>query len=327
MAETGPTAKAAEEISEKLLKVFGWELHPALNHDFDCATEAHGKNTHPCDAVFQYLDPTDGCTVLIHTDLKSYAKGTITPSNLRAAVVELALATDCTRRSRIWQEKHGRDGRVRYVGMLFVYNHDGEFDKDFLGMLDNESLTSVSIPPRTQVHVIGPEVINRLGTIAADIQSRDYELAKANGTAPGACRFFHPHRVDQHSVLPYSEIAPIETFSGPWMIVQTASGSSQLRYDVYPSFDGGDQDEFVYLFDYLFRIQLVQPKTRITIRLTKGEADYESSFERAKERYCYQFPAPDEMNTQLSTIRVERVRQFVFSHGFPRINSFGEGVL
>jgi hypothetical protein len=137
MAETANIAKMAEKISADVFSVFGWESRALANHNWNCVElEKHHKKkgikTHPTDAVFSYLDPYLGQQVYVNTDLKSYSSGSLESLDLTRSLRSLARATECANKSQEWQQLFVETGSNHSViGLLFVYNHDGEYDKDF----------------------------------------------------------------------------------------------------------------------------------------------------------------------------------------------------
>jgi hypothetical protein len=80
MPETGNTSEMARKLAVDMFGVFGWRDAGAHDQDWECVTRAHGPKgkTHPSDVVFQYDDPYESKRIYVNTDLKSYAKGTIT---------------------------------------------------------------------------------------------------------------------------------------------------------------------------------------------------------------------------------------------------------
>ena len=71
-------------------------------------THAHLKkseHTHPTDVVFKYADPYLNKAVYLHTDLKSYAVGSITLDSIKKALESLGKAIGCARASPWWETR------------------------------------------------------------------------------------------------------------------------------------------------------------------------------------------------------------------------------
>ena len=139
MAENGPREEIAKNVSSKLLSIFKWEQYGPYDQDFPCRKQdkhldkvKNQKHTHPVDVVFGYKDPYSNKNILFNTDLKSYGKGSISPTKIEEALISLAKTIDCAENSTHWQTKYlipAGDFEVR--GLLFVYNHDNQYQKGF----------------------------------------------------------------------------------------------------------------------------------------------------------------------------------------------------
>ena len=139
--ETGSIAEMAKRVSRDVFKWFKWQLVPLYDQNFDCLKqEKHAptkkqEHTHPVDVVFTYNDPYLDHPVLLNSDLKSYSKSSITSPNIRSALRSLALTIDCARVSEEWRARYDKTGTAEIRGLLFVYNHDAEWDRDFANLL------------------------------------------------------------------------------------------------------------------------------------------------------------------------------------------------
>ena len=139
MSETVNIAEIAVKISKDIFKHFLWEIHPKRDDNFKCNNPEHlgdgkkPKETHPGDAVFFYDDPYLGKRIYLHTDLKSYAKDSITSTSLRKAFKSLCMTVECANESPEWRNKYSVDPSEPHEvrGMLFIHNHDNGYDKLF----------------------------------------------------------------------------------------------------------------------------------------------------------------------------------------------------
>lgn len=145
MAETAVIARMAEKLADEILGEFFWRKTGPMNMNWKCEhQEAHGVKTHPTDTVFFYDEPYSESRCYVQCDLKSYSKASITRPQIKSAVVSLAKQVTCAEVSSEWQRMYvGDDTTPTIAGLLFVYNHDDEYDADFahlLGEVKNEDL-------------------------------------------------------------------------------------------------------------------------------------------------------------------------------------------
>jgi hypothetical protein len=132
MAETDNIAKLAEYVATSVFSRFLWQSTGARNQNWPCELSAHKRKTHPSDIVFFYDEPYTLSRTYVNCDLKSYASGTITAGNVLAALDSLALSLSCAEISSSWRDMYAHEGySPAMVGMLFIYNHDGEYDSSF----------------------------------------------------------------------------------------------------------------------------------------------------------------------------------------------------
>ncbi len=113
MAENGPIEELAKIVSSKIFERFKWKISGPCDQDFFCIDEENHKppekkqaHTHPVDVVFSYKDPYLNKTILLNTDLKSYAKGSINTDMIEAALSSLSNTIACARYSQDWREKY-----------------------------------------------------------------------------------------------------------------------------------------------------------------------------------------------------------------------------
>src|SRR5581483_1019545 len=99
MAETAQIAEIAEKASGEIFSVFGWERRPPKDRNWDCVTAQHKKATQHSDVVYSYEDPVEASNIFFTTDLKSYAKETISQDKVKAALKSLAISAECAVKS------------------------------------------------------------------------------------------------------------------------------------------------------------------------------------------------------------------------------------
>lgn len=112
---------------------------------------------------FFYDEPYAQIRRYLQCDLKSYSKSSITKTALTNAVVSLAKQVSCAAGSEEWQSFYAHsDVTPQVSGLLFVYNHDDEFDGDFGTLLSDIEPDHIDIHPDSRLHVLGPDDVNWL---------------------------------------------------------------------------------------------------------------------------------------------------------------------
>ncbi|RYZ80706.1 MAG: hypothetical protein EOP04_25375, partial [Proteobacteria bacterium] len=158
MAETANIAKMAEKLSDEIFGEFLWTKVGPTNQNWPCEDPSrHKVKTHPSDVVFFYDEPYSVSRTYINCDLKSYAANSISPINVRGAVESLAKQIACAETSDEWRRLYVHENVTSEVaGLLFVYNHDGGYDKDFQAKLETVKSEKLDLPKGTKLVVMGP---------------------------------------------------------------------------------------------------------------------------------------------------------------------------
>jgi hypothetical protein len=321
MAETANTAEIAKKISNDIFNVFHWSVAPQEDANFECVLEHHltksgdRKKTHPCDAIFYYLDPYLNKIVYLHTDLKSYSKTSIKIGKVRDALNSLAITLECAHVSGEWKKKFARSDNENYDirGLLFVANHDNKAPLSFSEHLSNISKVNLEIAKDQIIHVLGPKQISELYSIATDIK-----LAIYDKKLPPMYRFFYPDLTlwKRHTTDDQRTAATIETLMSPYFILKhealkDESGSMIQRPGsvVYYSREGSTIEEFVYLLDSLLRFQLVNAKEQIRVRVFNREVDeyMKNNFAKAKQRYCQSWGFHGDRENEIMDIKINTI--------------------
>lgn len=286
----------AEKVSQEVLGVFGWERVGARNLNWNCVNqEVHKTNagTHPSDLVFKYKDPNSAFTIYLNADVKSYAKDTINKTKLTAALHSLANATNCANASEEWSKFYTIDGELRRThGLLFIYNHDGEYDKNFLETLEKVRFEQVPVTKNNRVYVFSPQMVSYLTTVAQDI--RVFYAGGTFGFRYPDMIFSHP----RHHELP---VAAVEYLLGPWQVVSGKKSDGRPQLNIYYYGQGNSSDEFKFMIDYLFRFQLVED-VPISVRLPHAGEDASRNFLKAKTEYAVDFYELQEFKKRLDLI-------------------------
>ncbi|WP_454764373.1 hypothetical protein [Cupriavidus campinensis] len=321
MSETANISFIANKIAREIFSAFYWDSYPQKDTNFECVNpETHltssgkSKATHPGDVVFHYIDPYLNRRIHLHTDLKSYAKASLSAKAIRTALNSLAMTIECAEASADWRAKFlDNDQEPHEVrGLLFVANHDGQAPADFDSKLAKIGRGSIQIAKNNVIHVLGPNVISNLYSVAADIK-----LAAANGQISKRYRFFYPDltlwkraRADDDR-----NAATIETLLSPYFILRhdrvldedTGDVVERAGSLVYYSRKGETVEEFIYLVDSLSRYQLVNANEQIRVRIFSRDRSHQfkNNFEKAKRRYCDEWKFEDGRESEIMGITID----------------------
>lgn len=314
--ETSNIMEMAEEVSHSIFSRFGWQVTGPMNENFPCIqVEKHRKKrspTHPVDVVFEYDDTFTNQRHYLLTDLKSYAKGSMSPGSTKDAIVNLSKAVDCAQISQEWQERYTNSELTWTVhGLLFVYNHDGEFDKDFNTYLSEIKASSLSLPMNSKLYVVGPDRISYLLNILNDIDGE-----RGRGALPpnSKIEFWNPDLINRVPTAKLGSMARIELLMGPWQILPYEKiVDDSISKGIYMYYDGkGDSPkEFEFLIDFSFKNQLVQKDCPISIRMPNAVGTARQNFQQAQDnifRHFHSFPEVKNRLNQFEFKAVETVR-------------------
>ena len=323
MSETVNISFIANKIASEIFSAFYWNVYPQKDTNFECVNpEKHRtpsdkpKTTHQGDVVFHYIDPYLNKRIHLHTDLKSYGKSSLQIKNIRSALNSLAMTLECAEASADWRSKFLENDHEPHEvrGLLFVANHDGQAPADFDEKLAKIGRGSLQISKDNIVHVLGPNAISNLYSIAADIK-----LSAANGQISKRYRFFYPDLTlwKRGRAEDERNAATIETLLSPYFILRhdrvlDEDGAEMLQRAgslVYYSRKGETVDEFIYLIDSLSRYQLVNANEQIRIRVfcRDRSPQFKNNFDKAKKRYCAEWHFEDGRESEIMSITIDAI--------------------
>ncbi len=285
MAETSNIARMASKVTDEVFGVLGWTRVGPQDQNWDCANPQHGKVTHPSDVVFMYDEPYRAERVIWNVDLKSYASESVTRASIGSAVSNLALAVDCANVAPGWHELYGDlENNYRCDGLLFVYNHDGAFDKNFPELLAGVDATKYRVSARKRLAILGPQDVEYVANVAHDIiQLRGRQQIPL---PTEATEFWYPDMVRPKLRPQPRSAATIEMLTGPWitLLIRPDYNDGKRRFLVYYRGAGDTMEEFRYLIDSFFRFQMLalDRDTAIDVRLVKPGKTATVNFQRAK---------------------------------------------
>jgi len=317
MAETSKIAIMANKVSEEIFGEFGWNRKGPEDQNWPCvAKEAHEVQTHPSDVVYWYEDPYVDAKLFFNVDLKSYAVGSLQKAQIRGAVMNLCKSTDCANVSSEWGANYGDvQSNYRCHGLLFVYNHDGEYDGDFQKLLESTDVKEAPLEEPNRVFVLNPGTVNYLATIANDLR-----VARGTRMLPLDRRdysFYYPDLICPRPKMSNQPCASVEVLLGPWQIVrcmksaEQTGGRLQVHYLVYYRGDGSSVDEFKYLFDAFFRFQMLGDEERISVRMPFAHERAHVHFDEAKDAYTADFFGLREFRARLNRIQFDPITSIV----------------
>lgn len=340
MAETDNIAKIAEILAQKLFNKFLWFDTGGWNQNWKCVTDDHvsvkrgrpkgipGSNksdallsepataekivkiaTHPSDVVFYYDEPYRPVRTYINTDLKSYKRGSITSTAVASAIESLALTLECAELSQEWREKFVHDDKTyEIVGLLFIYNHDGEYDKDFDQVLAKVNHERLRIPEKSRIIVLGPSQIRWLDNIRHDLAGLYSEHLLPH---EDHWSYFYPDLVRKKKIQNSGRAATLEMLTNPYIVLSyPAFDSKPAGYIVYYRGVGSRAEEFLYLLDHLTHYQMVKPGLEISIRMLTPDENAPARFIRAVDEYIENFDGQDsDLASQLRSIKFDIMPQ------------------
>jgi hypothetical protein len=292
MGETANIAAIAERLSGDLFAEFFWKRTGPMNENWACEKPEHHKvKTHPSDVVFYYDEPYAKQRTYVNCDLKSYATSSITTPALRGAVESLAKQVACAEISSEWRAKYIHSGVTPTVsGLLFVYNHDGEYDKDFRQHLKAvQQAAKLELPRGSKLVVLGPEDIFWLDNVRYEIcQMRGRRTGASPLPDPEHCKYFYPQLVRRKNLqLDHAKAATLEMLTSRLIVLEYSrpSAPDQRGFVLFYRGKGAFSEEFTYLFDYLRHFQLLQENIGIEIKMLDASPLAPAMFQKAVQSY------------------------------------------
>lgn len=296
MSETVNIAAMAEILSGKLFGAFGWKQFGPINFNFTDDTECKRHTKYPCDVIFGYEHPFLREWIYLITDLKSYSKASVeSKEKIQSNINGLASALRCARISSEFKKNLPKDGDI-VNGLLFIYNNDNEYDKDFGTLLKDKGPTSIDIPLHAKLHVFGPPQIQFLCDIVNDLE----KVFGEDTPLPGAFRFFYPNQISRIPEKNEWSAAGPEILTSPYIIaIYTKEIRQQLGKEIivkeikhtnfYYRGEGDTFEEFCFILDYCFRYSLIDDYQKIKIKMPYCCESAAANFDKAKLHFSEHF--------------------------------------
>ncbi len=305
----------AKKVSEEIFAEFGWQQKGPEDVNWPCvARDKHDLDTHPSDVVQAYEDPYEDAKVFLNVDLKSYAVGSLKKAQVRGAVTSLCKAADCANVSSGWRNLYGDDtSNYRCHGLLFVYNHDGDYDGDFEKFFEFMDTKDAPLDASNRVFVFSPATVSYLATVANDLRG-----SRGTDRLPSKKEysFYYPDLIGTRPKKQNQAAASIEVLLSPWQILRFTKasepdGGPRVHYFVYYRGDGSSVDEFKYLFDAFFRFDLLGDEERISLRMPFAHHEAAGHFDRAKDAYAAEFYGLREFRARLNRITFDPITTII----------------
>ncbi|MGN2409672.1 hypothetical protein ACTACD_28375 [Pseudomonas syringae] len=339
--EVSAVAEMANLVANDLVKWFKWTKFPLVDQNFKClkvekhaaprrkrktadsSTEDTGldiqttveegtipkSHNHPVDVILSYVDPYTAKRVMLNTDLKSYQTNSISKTMIRNALKSLGNTIECARSSIDWKAKYNFSEDADIRGLLFVYNHDGDYDKNFYNIFLSTpgqngdkgqgkiDISNLPISKGQLLHIIEPKIINYMLSIINDSAS-----LHTDGSFPETEYFFYYPELTLHKTKLPKEKRPatIELLSAPYLIIehgpikkynektQTLEDRYKEGFIVYYNRSGSTIKEFIYLLDTLSSFQMLDRDCSLRLRIAHDQPAeaLRSNFEAAKSTYA-----------------------------------------
>ena len=319
MSETTNIAAISEKISTKLFNVFGWNQFGPTNFNFkkDSIPGAVTRGKYPCDVIFGYEDPYLKIPVYLLTDLKSYGKSTLeNKSRVKGAITSLGYSLLAAQNSSEFNN-YLPDSSGRKSGLLFIYNHDREFDYDFPKYIKLAKPTPLEIPMKSSVFVIGPPQIEFLLNVYNDL-----EKVFGSGTnMNGMFRFHYPNMIANIPDKNEWKSATIEMLLSAiipvvYDRVSEIDGVTKEKkfINLYYRESGASYEEFCFIFDYLFRYNVIDDWASISIRMANRDPQCSFEFSKAKDEFSRHFYIQDGMMSKLDQIQLEPIPSATYDY-------------
>lgn len=291
MSERINIAAMAETVSNDMFGKIGWSIVGPPNESWVCSEPAlHEVKDHPTDVTFVYDDPYTRRTVHLLTDLKSYAAGSIQDYPLKNAIESLASAVQCAKTNPSWKELYLQEGNEPEIqGLLFIYNHDSEYDKNFAAQLKRIFEQDMVIPNGVKLYIMGPDDIWYLGEILNDIAnlSRNEEI---NQDKNALSFYYHSDSRERIASNQKGSLATIDVLKGKYQILRyVGSGKKGGEKDqgvlIYYRGPCKESKEFILLIDMLRSFGLLDIADVIKIRCPRAESKASVNFQKAIKVY------------------------------------------
>ncbi|MBB4587945.1 hypothetical protein GGE50_003849 [Rhizobium leguminosarum] len=321
MAETINRAQMAEDLSSKVFAEFLWQKIGPTNENWPCEQpDHHGTKTHPTDVVFFYDEPYSPVRRYIQCDLKSYSSASIKRTAVKEAILSLADQVSCADVSPTWQGSYTHASSTFEIsGLLFVYNHDREFDKSFDSLISDIRPEDIKLPRRSRLYVLGPEEINWLQRVARELQQMRGDEDENRRLPPRErCAFHYPQLVRNTAIRSErARAATMEMLKSQWIVLEHFDEEEVRQGFVIFHRRKTTVEGLMYLIDYLRRHELIVGKTRFDIKVQPDDKEASANLQKAVHEYVSSIPGENhdtEFAKRLARIKISHVPEILTSY-------------
>lgn len=342
MAETKNIDEIAGIVSTLIFYELKWDMNEKTDLNWECCMFSHlsdkqsasdePNKTHPTDVVFSYTDPYTNIVQYIQTDLKSYSNKTIETKHSKGIlrdVESLSQQVECAKCSREWQGMYLNDKTSDFNvhGMLFIYNHDNEYDAELFNRISNVERTKFGLPDKSLIAIFSPRLIRFLLDITENIDRR----RNINGRVTqhkeqlwqkipeyDQCTFFYPDKHNKFVAKDKNLPASLEmitsgmlfySYEHDFVVADTVKGEHLTKkiLNIYWQEKVDTDEHFIFVLEYIFNYQLLHQFDRIFI-ITPFSSASGNHLEEAIKSYAlmYSFTKP-----QLDLVK-EKVKSLPF---------------
>ncbi|AOY48553.1 hypothetical protein ACPF3V_003415 [Vibrio cholerae] len=295
--ETKNIDEIAGIISSRIFDELRWTSGKTNDISWDCCMRSHlteaqlnaktpTQKKHPTDVVFSYQDPYTDVVQYVQTDLKSYSKATLEKYGaILKTIRSLSQQVECASRSPKWKEMFLIDKERSFVvhGMLFIYNHDNEYDKDLYQKIAGAATSEYSLPEDSMIAVFDPKLIRFLLDVTENIEKRRAYTDKVSQQENvlwqkipdyDKCSFFYPDKHNKIATKGKSLPATIEMITSGLLFYSYEhdfirdDNGQRLQNRVLNIFwqeEVDSESHFIFILEYIFNYQLLNQFDRIFI--------------------------------------------------------------
>lgn len=294
--ETKHIDEIAAIISSRIFEELGWQCQKTTDISWDCCMRSHltskqltaetPKKTHPTDVVFKYKDPYTDISQYIQTDLKSYSSKTLEGyTQILNAVRSLSQQVECAPRNPFWRKTFLDSMQESYNvnGMLFIYNHDNDFDKDLYEKLSGAATAKYNLPEESIISVFDPRLIRFLLDVTENIEKRraiadrltqDSSLLWQKIPEFEECSFFYPDKHNKIATKGKKLPATLEMITSGMLFysyehnfIRSDDGEriNKKILNVFWQEDVCSSKHFIFMLEYIFNYQLLNQFDKIFI--------------------------------------------------------------
>jgi len=305
--ETKNIDEIAGIISSRIFDELGWQTQVTTDISWDCCLRSHlnakqllaenPKKSHPTDVVFKYKDPYSDETQYVQTDLKSYCAKTLEGNKkILATIRSLSQQVECAPRNTFWKKTFLDNTHEKYNvhGLLFIYNHDSEYDKDLYDKLSGAASAQYSLPEKSIIAVMDPKLIRFLLDFTETLEKRRAYTDKAHQEKNilwhkipevEKCTFFYPDKHNKIATKGKNLPATLEMITSGMLLysyehdfIRDDDGNriDNKILNIFWQEEVNSSEHFIFMLEYIFNYQLLNQfdKIFITTPFSSTSGDY-----------------------------------------------------